>query len=809
MYNEFNDMDSLMEAVRCDRTAEGVNAIVQNRYPIRFVLFDNFKDSYAFILRMIQDEHVAIKEIQDWMDPDYPDTIITHHRLVSEVDGFVKSSDGESCIIIPFSELSRFYDNKDYKEFDTLIRTIKAIETTREGWEKKQRVYIPIVGLEGKMSTFFGDTQATIWYMRNFDQELNYRLILADNTTYEIKNIESRYAVINSVDEWLSFWKHPDLHNKTNIICTSRAIYANAGYAQPDNAFGYCLCENVYEFLVKGLGLKIVDIEYKPSDDEFWIELASEIDLKNDFNFDEFFLRHFSIGQFKDYKSFVRLWFEYSDGFSRWLLINTYKNKNSETDYLSRVLTCLVDYSDREFVSEVALAITDNSSDMDIRYYCLDEAAKRGIQLTEDVQIELYKKLENIAEPDNHRNVIRFFTPISKKEKELAISWLSAGKIQTKHLLPFYPEMYYYLEPSTGTLDPNKTWVLDYIDHYKWAKVTDDYTDDIKTDIKKCNSSDVKFNTWYQQFKTTNSLMYNRGDIEVYYWIDGLGIDWIPLVTYLIGLQRKEQIFLNEVKIARAVLPTKTDINKDNLLKLISGGAKFERLGDIDKLAHRNDNLYPINIIDELDAVCNAINDMLKKYVGKKIAIVSDHGISYLSQKRSGLNLGGYDYHHYGRYAVKSKGNPTRDENYFLLEDGKTICALNHHSLGNKISVGSGAHGGCTPEEVLVPVFIISSSPNNKTWSARLLNKKVSAVDPVFHLKIVGLTSMESPKIVYNGKIYKLIGLGNDMYDSEPIELIEDILTFELEAGEYAEIINIETINTGSQMNDMFSDFGF
>ena len=108
-----------------------------------------------------------------------------------------------------------------------------------------------------------------------------------------------------------------------------------------------------------------------------------------------------------------------------------------------------------------------------------------------------------------------------------------------------------------------------------------------------------------------------------------------------------------------------------------------------------------------------------------------------------------------------------------------------------------------------MPVFIISSSPNNKTWSARLLNKKVSAVDPVFHLKIVGLTSMESPKIIYNGKIYKLIGLGNDMYDSEPIELIEDILTFELEAGEYSEIINIETINTGSQMNDMFSDFGF
>lgn len=808
MYNEFYDIESLFQTVSEDRIAEGVNAIVQNRYPIRFVLFDNFKDSYAFILHMIQNEHVKVEEIQNWIDPEYPDIIITHQKLASEMERYVKQSNGDSRIITPFSELTRFYDNKENKEFDTLIRTIKAIESTNEGWEKKQRIYVPIVGLEGKMSTFFGDTQTTIWYLRSNDQELNYRLLLTDRSTYNVQNIDSQYTIINNVREWLDFWKQPDYHENPNIISTSRAIYANACYAQPDNAFKYCPCDNVYKFLKEGLGLKMADIVYRSSEDEYWKELACEIDMAEKFDFDKFFSRHFSMTQMDDFKSFIKIWFEYNDGFSRWLLSNTYLNKSDESDYLHTVLTRIADYSDRELISEIALAISDKETDIATRYYCLNEAAKRDIQLTVDIQAELHKKLENIAEPDNHHQAIKLFTPISYKEKELAINWLAAGKITAKDLLPFYPELYYYLEPSTGTLDSNQTWALQYIDHYKWAKVVDKYTDDIKQDIGKYNMSDVTFNSWYQNFKTTNALLYNRGDIEVFYWIDGLGIDWIPLVTYLVGLQRKEKVFLNDVKIARAILPTKTDINKDNLMKLISGNVKFEKLGDIDKMAHQNGNLYPMNIISELETVCNAINDMLKKYIGKKIAIVSDHGISYLSQQQNGLGLGGFDYHHFGRYALKTKGTPTRDDNYFMLEDGKTVCALNHHSLGNKINVGSGAHGGCTPEEVLVPIFIISASPNNKTWEATLLNKELSAVDPVFHLRIVGLTSLDSPKIVYNGKTYKVNGLGNNLFDSEAIELSNETLFFEIQAGEYSEIKKIDSINTGGQMDDMFGDFG-
>ena len=239
-------------------------------------------------------------------------------------------------------------------------------------------------------------------------------------------------------------------------------------------------------------------------------------------------------------------------------------------------------------------------------------------------------------------------------------------------------------------------------------------------------------------------------------------------------------------------------------MKLIKGNVTFEKIGDIDQMAHKTNNIYPNNIIAEIETVTETINELLRKYIGKKIAIVSDHGISYLSQTQQGLNLGGFESHHYGRYATKNKGKLVGDDNYFMLEDGKTVCALNHQSLCAKINTGSGAHGGCTPEEVLVPILIISSSPNNKNWNAEILNKDVSATDPVIHMKIIGLSSLDSPKVFYNGRSYNVFSVGHNLFDSEPIELKNEVTDVEIRIGETSEIKKI-SVQTGGQEDDLFA----
>ena len=105
---------------------------------------------------------------------------------------------------------------------------------------------------------------------------------------------------------------------------------------------------------------------------------------------------------------------------------------------------------------------------------------------------------------------------------------------------------------------------------------------------------------------------------------------------------------------------------------------------------------------------------------------------------------------------------------------------------------------------MLVPILIISSSPNNKNWNAEILNKDVSATDPVIHMKIIGLSSLDSPKVFYNGRSYSVFSVGHNLFDSEPIELKNEVTDVEIRIGETSEIKKI-SVQTGGQEDDLFA----
>lgn len=78
----------------------------------------------------------------------------------------------------------------------------------------------------------------------------------------------------------------------------------------------------------------------------------------------------------------------------------------------------------------------------------------------------------------------------------------------------------------------------------------------------------MSFYTWYNQFRTVRTELSGRKDIDIYYWIDGLGVDWVPFIVQLIEKYKNEDVFVNEVIIARSLLPTTTANNKAELAKL-------------------------------------------------------------------------------------------------------------------------------------------------------------------------------------------------------------------------------------------------
>lgn len=806
MYSEYNSFEELKAVVVADREQSGIDVSTRNRYPIRFVLFDNFRDCSLFVDFVQEEMDAIVQSVDKWIDPDYPDLMITYTELAERIQAHIRKMDGANCVIAPFSELARFYENDEKKTFDALLKTIKAIEAGSKSFNNHQRVYVPIVGLEGKMESFKSDSQSTIWRLRSEDKGLTYRLVITNGETFGVQGLEEHYTVVHTIQEWLNIWKDADKQVTPNIICTSKSIFGNAIFAQPDNAFSFVPCNDAYEFITKGLQLQFGGMTKVLGDGENWEELASQIDISNGFSFSKYVKDYFSIKEIDTYKVFIKLWFDYPGQYERWLLARFYQLQQNGEDLICRILTKTTVLTGNDFIEQMVLDMTEIESEMTIRQYCLREAAKRNVILREGVESTLNSRLQAIASKYNAASALKYCTGITNKEKELAISWLGRGLISVDQIKPFYPDMYHYFATPLGVSVNIPNWLPEYMQEYKRAKMSNTYTSEIESQIKTLNSSEVSFDTWYQSFSTTRTLLQNRGDIEVLYWVDGLGIEWIPLIKEIIREKNSQNIFLNDIKIARAILPSTTEVNKPDLQKLLPEYEQLMKIGDLDNLAHQPTNMWPSTIIKEVKLVREIIEEIITKYNGKKIAIISDHGLTYLSQLLNGIGLNGVESDHHGRVAMKQNGNWTKDDNYFRLEDGKTVCALRHQSLCNKVPKGQGIHGGCTPEEILVPIFIISSYVGDAEWSADILTLELNGANPVVQFRIKNVPSVEIPVLEYDGIRYALHQVNGEIFESEPIAVNEHCDTVSLVIGSIIRPYKV-SISTGAKEEDLFGGF--
>lgn len=806
MYSEFLNFDELKTQVLADREATGWNVTTRNRYPIRFVLFDNFRDCSLFVDFVQEEADAIVQSVDKWIDADYPDLMITHTELAKRIEEHIKKMDGANSVIAPFSELARFYDNNEKKTFDALLKTIKAIEASAKAAEWRQRVYLPIVGLEGKMETFSKDSQSIIWRLRTDDRQLTYRLILTNGDTFGIKGLEEHYTIAHNIHEWLNIWKDADKQVTPNIVCTSKAIFANQQYAQPDNAFTFVACTDAYDFLTRGLQLSLGGINKTDGDGNNWETLARQIDISNGFSFDRYVKDYFGIIGIESYESFIKLWLDHPGQYERWLLSRYYRILLKNEGYLCRILSKTTTLTGNELIEQMALDMTEIEQEMVVRQYCLREAAKRHVVLREGVECTLNSRLQAIAQKYNAASALKYCTGITPKEKELVVVWVGRGLVSADQIKGVFPDLYYYFADPLGVLVDVPEWLPTYMREYKKAKMANVYSEQIAQQISKLNKSEVSFDSWYQQFSTTRTLLQGRGDIEVFYWVDGLGIEWIPLVKEIIREKNDLNIFLNEIRIARSLLPSRTDVNKADLQKLLPEGHLLQKAGDLDNLAHQTANLWPTTIIKEVGLVREIIEDIVLKYNGKKVAIISDHGLTYLSQLCNGLGLNGVVPDHHGRIAIKQSGTWTADENYFRLDDGKTVCALRHNSLCSKVPKGQGCHGGCTPEEVLVPIFVISSFVAGTEWTADLLTTSLTGANPTVQFRIKNAPTFDIPMLEYNGVRYELRQVGSTLYESEAIAVDEHCDDIALVIGNVIRTYKIAII-TGAKEDDLFSDF--
>lgn len=800
MFATVDNIESLFEFVRKDKKSEGSGTFTANSYPVRFVLFDNFRDCYQFVNRLSETSAKIIR-ISQWIDKECPDVIIGYSGLAERIEKTLEERSHDDVVIAPFSELARFYDNKKRLEFNSLISTIKAIQNDKHSFDIHRRVYIPLVGLEGKMAHFHNDSQSIMWYLKNSDRQQNYKLVLTKGTKYGVKRVDEKFTHVDNVLDWLNIWTEQNITQ--TIICSSSSIFANAANADPDNAFDFTVCENAYMFMTNGLGVKLNFLDYQDEDKEYWEMLAKEIDVDN-FQFEKFFNSKFDIHELANYSVFLKTWFEFKNSYDRWLLSAYYRYKFCNKGYICQALDVCHGYTDLDFVESLATTIFDldeNESYIEERAEALKMAVSRKIVISSECEKLLAHKLEKIATDrlKGYHHAMKFMTSLTNGEKSLMIKWFGIGAIGICDLRDVYPDLFHYMEDLSCDLE--QEWIHSYIDEYRSSKIANCYSNKIASFINEHNNSEVAFNKWYQAFSTTRTQLEGREDIEVYYWIDGLGIDWIPYVTDIIKAHKNDNFYLNEIIIAKALLPTKTSVNKESLEKIAKG--VLPKKGDIDEKAHKT-RPYPDYIIDDFYEVRHAIENVLAENPGRKIAIVSDHGISYLSQFCQGFNLPVVTSDHSGRIAIKNNGMLTADSKYIILKDKKTMCALRHESLCAKIGEGSGCHGGCTPEEVLVPIFIISNQETVKHWTAILEDTEVLTASPIVHFTIKGVKVGDKPTVTYNGKSYILKHINDAKYETPLLQLQQDIDDISIKIGTISEKFKIK-IKAGVEEDDPFA----
>ena len=241
--------------------------------------------------------------------------------------------------------------------------------------------------------------------------------------------MDEEYSIAESVLEWLGFWKYPELKEK--IICTSHSIFSNAKYAQPDNAFSYCICNNAYEFMSKGLKLDVDCIEYREEESQYWEMLAKRINISH-FKFEQFFNEQFGIHNLADYTVFFKQWFEHKDDFMRWLLAKYYIYKFCNEGYICRVLHQIDSYTDSSLVQMLARTIftlDDPLQYLEEREIGLRLAATEGVELPLEIQKLVVEKIEHVADTMGVLSAIPYIGTQSYAERRLIIKWYVSGSI--------------------------------------------------------------------------------------------------------------------------------------------------------------------------------------------------------------------------------------------------------------------------------------------------------------------------------------------------------------------------------------------
>lgn len=528
--------------------------------------------------------------------------------------------------------------------------------------------------------------------------------------------------------------------------------------SRPDSIFTFTEIENARNYITEFLGINI-PFDYREDEKEYWNSLLTVIseNYKDGFNWKSYIERRFNAIKF-DLKKILEIWADDNyDAFDRWLLKNylLYTNHIKDNPYFDLCIKKHFDYSvpTKLFVS-IAESIFYSISESEIEKYHRERTSimKRHKKLFQthvpiSSQEWIQQKIIERAQKEGQFAIAKkLCAGIFDFELELFMGWYAYkqdSEFGMKHLKEYYPDLHSYLSSTDNTIyQKGAEWLSQYFKVYREAKILDTYSDDVQGFISTKNANNEQFWDWYYKHNTCRNLFHEFMNDESrkpdkIYWVDGLGAEYIPFIQNIIKNAKGCKYEIIEAQVATTGLPSNTSLNSFEV-----DGKTIVKLGDLDSLAHSNHYRKRKTLISELSVVRNMIEKILHdNNIGyHTIAIVSDHGLSALSRLCEPHKITG-EAHHEGRYipyTTDVAAEPSQD--YVTIknhDDGKDYkVALTHSSLGKKPS--HEVHGGCTPEEVLVPFIVITNNEVSKPihYDYKVISSDLPLSSPKFECVI-------------------------------------------------------------------------
>jgi hypothetical protein len=677
----FTSIADLNNAIAADMESKG---IAECRYPVRFILLDDFNLFREFAATM-EMKGVILLNLEDLRaNANEHDTMISRDELL----GRIKAATG-SIFVSPVSETIRFYNEGKFNSF-------LAELTLLEFQNKQMRVYIPLVGLSHRFASFLENfyrikETAQIWRVISTNvQNIKLFLIPVD---FPVPN---EIPCLKTFYDWLIFWRNNA--PKEKILVSSDCLNTQYKNAIPDNIFEIDNLETGKDFSEKFLERQI-PIEYIKVDETYWRNMIGHLFFKNNSDFKEFVQTVFNLQKIS-IQEFVEKWLNSNvTPFQRWLLKHYFLNFCSgENPYLSSVLKSIdPDAVPLMLLDQIALKIFDK---MPLKYDYVGQRKQVidiiGIKwrLSSSAENELCKHIFKTAQNDPGL-AIRLCSGHGQSEHEIIVNLVTQNVFPKEKLQEVYPDLADYL----GETVSRNPVISNYLTLYKFAKLADAYTPEIASIIGILNQSAQTFWNWYHSFSTTENLIA-KANVDKIYWLDGVGAEFLPLITAIVKHSHSFQI--EQAEIATVKLPSATEFNKPSV--------PFEKFQDIDNFIHSERYKYPATLCREIEIVRSMMERVCLQTKPMTIALVSDHGLTALSRLRDSKKYTWPEISHEGRYAKIPEANtPANDSDYIVKEvNGEQYrIALGHASLGAKPI--REVHGGCTPEEVLVPFVVISN----------------------------------------------------------------------------------------------------